>query len=316
MVLVPCNSSLHAQQWTWSSNHQLENYDSKLCITSGKDSAVHLESCVDHGTASQEWLCAKHHIIHPTDGECLSSKAAPQGGDELEEMIHELQGFLEPPKAVWSKCTLNVPFQKWQIYDTVGGQTANLSGSSLCAASAGNALQPCYNETRSNGQLKCRYQGMFAKGIFHASNAGDPLEGLECCASPRMFTGSPNTVLHPSNLSCVHEPWLQPSPSRETSGFTCPEGYYLNSINYGEGESSSDPHSATCCTDRPIQSLQTMENGAKEEVPLASYVNCFPPDVSGDGESGHHCHTGYYIAYTFREKCSEEGCQEEIKCCF
>ena len=314
MVLVPCNTSMQSQQWTWNSNHQLANYDSELCITAGKSSAVHLESCDSHVTSPQEWLCTGHHIIQPTEGECLSAKGKPQGGDELDEMVQELEGFLEPPKAVWSQCTLNAPYQKWEIHDVVGGvQTTNLAGSAPCAASPRNALQQCYNETRSNGQLKCRYQGMFAKGLIHAATAGDPPESLECCASPRMFTGSPNTALHPSNLSCVHEPWLQPSSSRKTSGFACPEGYYLNSINYGEGGRSGDPHSATCCTDQPIQ---PMENGAMSEAPMARYINCYPADVVGERKGGHRCHNGYYITYTFKVNCSEGGCQEEVKCCF
>ena len=316
MVLEPCNSSLFTQQWMWNDAHQLASYNSSLCLTSRRNSAVLLKPCIDQGTASQEWLCAGHHIVRPTDGECLSSQALLQGGDELEEMIHELQGFLQPPKAGWSTCTLNVPSQEWQIHDTVGGeQMADLSGSSPCAVSANNALQQCYNETRSDGQLKCRYQGMFAKGLYHATTAGSPLEGLECCASPRMFTGSPNTVLHPSNLTCVHEPWLQPSSSRKTGGFTCPEGYYLTSITYGKGESSEDPQSATCCTDRSTQALQAVDAGHANGAPLASYVNCYPPDVS-DGKGSHLCRTGYYIAYAFREKRNTGGCQEEIKCCF
>ena len=317
VVLAPCNSSLLTQQWTWNDAHQLTSYDSHLCITSGKNSAVHLELCADRGVTSQEWLCAEHHITRPTDGECLSSKSLPHGGDELDEMIYELQGFLEPLKVVWSKCTLNEPSQKWQIHSTVGGeQTGSLSGSALCAASPSNALQQCYNETRSDGQLACRYQGMFARGLLHAPTPGNPLERLECCASPRMFTGSPNTALHPSNLSCVHEPWLQTSPSRGTRGVACPEGYYLRSINYGKGEISDEPQSATCCTDRPLQSLQAMEvAGTGDKGPLANYINCYPADVS-DGEGSHYCHGGYYITYAFGEACTDEGCQEEIKCCF
>ena len=227
-------------QWVWTHKHQLKNRFVGLCLAIVNGELV-LRSCDRHVTDFQEWACGEYHLMMPSAGLCLTAAIAgvvPE--DHLEgSIIRELQTYLNPdPTPVVTACRLHSPEQVWQLFATSTGRSRR----PVCSSNSlkTHEIAKCHEEpaiyNNRTGQLivSCRHVNTFVNKIHYPVREGEI--GLECCASPKRFSGKKATVNTNTAEVCI-----------AIENTICPNGYYMKKIWY-----SANGHTVVqvkCCTD-------------------------------------------------------------------
>lgn len=272
------------QQWKWTEENQLYNPVTLKCISTGPEGLLELHNCTT-GDTLQQWLCANHFIEQPSTGNCIT---VSEGSQQL----------------VAEKCVKEKNMtQTWNKHNRLFHLLADDSQAPdsvepICTVPGRHTITACYRETINLGWTVCKRLGYYVKGLSHLSIFHLIID-FDCCFTPRVFTGKPETPSSIEEEICVNETWW--SSLNVKGWFKCPTGFYFKGyFNKGGQKGWHAVQQVRCCRTAQVPPI---------------YRQCYT-DATDGSKTLHECsRAGYHIAGVYKTDCSLIECVEELYCC-